>query len=122
MRSQESENAMPNTTGGAKTKCPFYIKDAEKSISCEGMNDDVRCMVIRFRSEEEKAAYQEQKCQTYEYASRCWIAAALTKKYEGGEAEPEDTTPAREKHKKIVAARKARIKRKTRQLNFLEGL
>lgn len=72
---------LPNTSSSYKTICPFYIKDADKSITCEGLikgTSDMR----RFQTTKVKREYQEHVCQTRDYAYLCPIAEALTAMYE----------------------------------------
>lgn len=70
---------MANFAGGANTKCPFYIKEAEKSITCEGCTENSTNMQ-RFETSEEKEHYQEQYCTTRGYIMCPW-AASLAEKY-----------------------------------------
>ena len=71
---------MPNKSSSYKTICPFYIKDADKSITCEGLipgTNDVR----RFHTTQIKQEYQENVCQSEAYAYLCPIADALIEMY-----------------------------------------
>lgn len=72
---------MTNFSSSARTICPFYIKEAKKSITCEGITDSVTS-VTRFGSYEEKRSYQHQNCERNDYAACCELAAALCRKYE----------------------------------------
>lgn len=74
------EKAMSNYTFGAKTVCPFYVKEAGKSITCEGLSAETANMT-RFESSGKKELYQTAHCETYEYADNCPLAAALMRKY-----------------------------------------
>lgn len=74
---------MANNTGGTRTICPFYLKEAQKSITCEGLIEGTSNMT-RFDTEEEKLQYQSANCEMYNYANCCKLAAALAKKYEEG--------------------------------------
>lgn len=73
---------MGNYTFGTKTVCPFYIKEALKSITCEGLTAGTDNMT-RFMSSEDKLCYQEQHCEMYDSENHCPLAAALMRKYEG---------------------------------------
>lgn len=74
---------MPNLNSAANCICPFYLGETGKSISCEGMIDGVRARNV-FPTEEAKSSYMQTRCQTHAYARRCWHAAALVEKEEGG--------------------------------------
>ena len=67
---------------GSKAVCPFYVREAKKSITCEGLIDDQRYTVTHFPAEEEKRQFQDQRCGMQDYAIRCKLAAALLRKYE----------------------------------------
>jgi hypothetical protein len=70
-----------NFTAGAKTICPFYIKEAKKSVTCEGLRPRMDTM-IRFTSEADKRRFQHLNCERYGYEYRCLYAAALLSKYD----------------------------------------
>lgn len=53
-----------------KTKCPFYIREAEYSITCEGIIPGTD-IATRFTGEKEKREYQELLC--YHYPNNCPI-------------------------------------------------
>ena len=72
---------MANYTFGSRTICPFYLKEARKSITCEGLVDGTMSMT-RFASEEEKQHFQGARCARYNYDALCPIAAALMQKHE----------------------------------------
>ena len=75
---------MASFSGGANTICPFYIKEAKKSITCEGLIDGVDCL-MRFTDEGAKIAFQAENCERGDYFARCPQAVALEEKYEGEE-------------------------------------
>ena len=72
---------MANYRTGASTICPFYLREAEKSIACEGLTPGT-CCLTRFAGKEEKEQFQAECCQGFEYAERCPLAAALMEKYD----------------------------------------
>lgn len=82
-RSSENRGVgnVANYVYGTKTVCPFYLKEAQKSITCEGLIDGT-CNMTRFNSEDEKTQYQSANCEMYNYTNCCKLAAALEKKYE----------------------------------------
>lgn len=70
---------MGNTTGGGRAICPFYVKEAKQSITCEGLIDGADNMA-RFASADEKRVFQRERCERFDYEKRCPLAAALAKK------------------------------------------
>ena len=72
---------MANYSGGVNVICPFYVKEAEKSVSCEGFYEG-NTLMMRFPSKESKLEFMKKRCETKDYSS-CMLAAALIKKYEG---------------------------------------
>ena len=73
---------MANYTGGANTICPFYIREAACSITCEGAGAAV-VLMMRFPSKDEKPLWQSQYCCTFGYP-RCPVAKMLLEKYGAG--------------------------------------
>lgn len=72
---------MANHTGSARAICPFYVKEARLSITCEGLSEGTVCMT-RFATTEEKTQYQAMNCEMYNYENCCRLAAALMTKYQ----------------------------------------
>lgn len=70
---------MINTIGGGKTKCPFYLKEGEKTICCEGFLDTNKVRVVFFTPEKKKN-FQENFCFTDCYRG-CPLAIAANEKY-----------------------------------------
>lgn len=56
---------MPNTTGGARAICPYYVSDDALTVNCAGVRDAQH--VTRFPCKEGKRAYMNQFCETWEY-------------------------------------------------------
>lgn len=71
---------MGNFSGGGKAICPFYIKEARLSITCEGLIAGT-CAMTRFLSVEQKIEFQEKHCDVYEYETTCPMAVVLFWKY-----------------------------------------
>lgn len=69
-----------NTTFGAKTVCPYYLRETGQAVCCEGHVEGC-CIVIRFDSPKRKLAYQRAVCARHGYEKRCPIAAAAEKKW-----------------------------------------
>lgn len=72
---------MSNHTFGVRTICPFYQREADKSITCEGVIPGTTAST-HFDSKGEKRLFQEQHCELREYEKCCPLAAALMRKYE----------------------------------------
>lgn len=71
---------MANFSFGARTVCPYYIREYKISLTCEGFIQGT-CCVTRFADEAAKIKYQANVCECYDYLSRCKIAAAVHEKY-----------------------------------------
>ena len=71
---------MPNYAGGVNVLCPFYVREADKSISCEGFYDN-NTLMTKFPSKDSKREFMARKCENA-YQS-CMLARALIRKYEG---------------------------------------
>lgn len=68
-----------NVSGTTDTKCPYYIREALYSISCEGIIDGTDLMV-RFATIEMRKEHQENFC--YYYPNGCPVCLANDEKYE----------------------------------------
>lgn len=68
-----------NVRGGTDTYCPFYVREALKSITCEGQVGD--CVMHRFKTCAEMRMWQEQYCFGRGY-KQCPQAVVLIKAYE----------------------------------------
>lgn len=71
---------MPNTSGAANTSCPYYERESEYSITCEGIVEH-SFTVLKFASDTHKALWQKENC--YHIACSCPIREMLDEKYEG---------------------------------------
>ena len=65
---------------GGTAVCPFYVKESEKSITCEGLIPGTN-MMIRFGGQKKKTAWLEKHCCSYKYEVTCPVAAVLMWKY-----------------------------------------
>lgn len=65
---------------GAVIVCPFFIKEIDKKIICEGVVDQTTTL-IRFCSEDQKRGHRKMYCQGFQFP-KCPIAEILNKKYE----------------------------------------
>jgi len=80
---------MPNYEGEKLTVCPFYVREADKSISCEGVIDGTVTMT-RFASTEVKVRFQEAACFQYGSERVCPVAKQLATLYlQGDKTGPE---------------------------------
>lgn len=61
--------------------CPFYERESDKSITCEGFVCDNCLTQIRFMSDRDKLKFQSKYCRRDNWAS-CPLAIQLAKKYE----------------------------------------
>ena len=64
--------------GVVNTECPFYIREAEKEITCEGVVTGTKA-TTKFESRSDKENFQKQTC--FHGCERCYIAKELEKKY-----------------------------------------
>lgn len=71
---------MPQYAGSARTICPFYMRETSECITCEGFH---RRMTLRmdFETEESKAGWQREKCNTFSYMESCPLARELSGQY-----------------------------------------
>lgn len=60
--------------------CPYFQRESEQKISCEGVVKDSTTL-LKFCSEEEKRRHRRMYCQSYEY-EKCPLAKILHRKYE----------------------------------------
>jgi hypothetical protein len=61
--------------------CPFYIRESNKSITCEGYLADNTFNTTKFESEKKKYDYQRVYCWRESWCC-CVLAKTLNKKYE----------------------------------------
>lgn len=59
-------------------KCPFFLRDSKRSITCEGVAPGTE-MMSRFPSVTDKVAYMRGHC--FRFNSGCEIARLLQEKY-----------------------------------------
>lgn len=61
--------------------CPFYIRESQKSMTCEGFLTEESFTTTKFETEAQKFAYQRVYCWRENW-SKCVLAVMLNKKYE----------------------------------------
>lgn len=72
---------MPNKTIDAQVFCPFYIREDDRSISCEALIGGSGCSSVqRFPSREQKVFHEREFCTGVDCAA-CPVFAALYAKY-----------------------------------------
>lgn len=67
-----------NYRGSANIKCPYYQRETEKTMTCEG--NCAKEIVQKFNNKEQKESYQRKFC--YVYTNCCVIAVSNDNKYE----------------------------------------
>ena len=60
--------------GVVNTDCPFYVREAEKEITCEGVEKNTLC-AFKFSSKAEKEDFQKHHC--FPGCHRCYNALKL---------------------------------------------
>lgn len=70
---------MNNFNGMSATLCPFYIRESEYSISCEGIVCNSKT-IMKFNSKNEKKQHQRLYCFCSAYES-CPLYQSLADKY-----------------------------------------
>ncbi len=76
---QDKEVRVGNFHGGANTICPYYIKEAEKSITCESTIEGAANM-LRFVTRELKEEYQHDFCECFCYRG-CPVAQLMEERF-----------------------------------------
>lgn len=69
---------MPVFTGTANTVCPFYVRESEFRITCEGISDSCS-LSVGFATKGAKRRWQQRYCAAFCYPE-CPIAAVLLKR------------------------------------------
>ena len=64
--------------GGANTKCPFFIRESELQITCEGIIQEANT-INKFPTEKQKIEFQVQQC--FKYPNECPLARLNEEKY-----------------------------------------
>ena len=65
-------------------ECPFYIRDSDRSVVCEGLIEH-SVMTMTFKRSARKKAFCEKTCCSMDYGN-CPIAKVLFAKYEEEES------------------------------------
>lgn len=68
---------MPITVLDRSAKCPFYRKDKEFAIYCEGMAEGQHITAVGFRTKEDKKKWGRSKCQHTRWKTSCPYARML---------------------------------------------
>ena len=61
-----------------RTECAYYIRESEKMITCDGLEEHTICGT-RFRTEQDKFDFQENHC--YKNCERCKHGKMLDESY-----------------------------------------
>ena len=69
------------TNAVVNVKCPYYINETKKCVSCEGIIDGSK-NTMGFQSEDEKDTFIIGYCMRY--PNECILSKALDNKYQGG--------------------------------------
>lgn len=72
---------MANSTGAGAAFCPFFVKEADKSVSCEGLLPGT-LTAMKFEDAEARRAYVETVCCAKDYGRLCPLAVSLTRLYD----------------------------------------
>ena len=65
--------------GTTHTKCPFFVRESELQITCEGVIENADT-ASKFATEKEKIRYQVKQC--FRYPNECPVAKMNERKYE----------------------------------------
>ena len=79
-RRRAAEQKMANKTVEALVKCPFFVKENETRIMCEGYIKNT-CMITGFPASAAKRAHLRACC-FHEDGGSCFFAQSLFRKYE----------------------------------------
>ena len=71
---------MANKQIEALIQCPFYLREKENTVACEGYIRGT-CMITKFPGEKEKRAYMKANCFKPD-GGECFMAKSLFGKYE----------------------------------------
>lgn len=102
---------MGNYTAGAKTICPFYLKESDKGITCEGVVPGTTQMT-RFDSQQDKRRHQKACCERRDYLKLCKLAKLLEQIANDGNTEHADGNT---EHGGIQTARLVMVGQKIRK-------
>ncbi len=70
---------MANTASGALAVCPFYLSDDKRTITCEGLTEEGKVLLI-FKDTQQRKEWQRNNC--YLYRCDCPLKKVLNSKYE----------------------------------------
>lgn len=80
---------MTNWTCSALVVCPYYLRENERQVVCEGLLEGME-MSLRFASRIDKIAHQRRVCCSWGYKTACPYAAMLEARYQAGKARKGD--------------------------------
>ena len=101
---------MANSTGAGAAFCPFFVKEAEKSLTCEGLLPGT-FTAMKFDRVEERRAYMETACCSQDCARLCPLAASLMRLYDDkGRRRPLRVTALTAKAVRPAGQRKAPVR------------
>lgn len=63
-------------------KCPFYICEFKRSVTCEGYVEGMESSLNKFKTETEKSVFVKQYCTTDNY-KECKLCKMIMQKYGG---------------------------------------
>lgn len=66
----------------ATAKCPFYLCEYKKSVTCEGYCKGMECTLHKFESEESKTKYVQRFCTKENKYQECKLYKLINQKYE----------------------------------------
>ena len=70
---------MANTAAGALAVCPFFLSDSKTTITCEGLTEKGKVLLV-FEDAQQRKAWQRSNC--YLYRCDCPLKKILNSKYE----------------------------------------
>lgn len=66
---------MANTAAGALAVCPFYLSDSKTTITCEGLTEKGKVLLV-FEDAQQRKVWQRSNC--YLYRCDCPLKKYLT--------------------------------------------
>jgi hypothetical protein len=70
---------MANTAAGALAVCPFYLSDSKTTITCEGLTEKGKVLLV-FEDAQQRKEWLRNNC--YLYRCDCPLKKILNSKYE----------------------------------------
>ena len=72
---------MANSTGAGAAFCPFFVKEADKSVTCEGLLPGT-LTAMKFETADDRRAYVETVCCAKDCGRLCPLALSLMRLYD----------------------------------------